>query len=149
MSRAVVRKTIAAPVERVFETLADVESFAQAIPHSVGIEFLSERRSGVGPRFRETRQTGSRKATTELEITECVPNERLRMVADSHGSIWDSLFVLEEVAGGTELTVTMEAKAHQLVARLMNPMVMPAIQSAMESDLDSVKRYCEEAAARG
>ena len=85
---------------------------------------------------------------TELEITECAANESLRIVTDSHGTIWDSRFALEEVDGGTRLTLTIDAKAHQLVARLMNPMVMPAVRSAVADDLDLVKAYCESAGER-
>lgn len=143
MSRTVVTTTIAAPVEEVFETIANVESFQQAVPHIVDIRFLSERRAGVGTRFRETRVTKGKEATTDLEITECVANQRLRMVADSHGTIWDSEFAVRPVPGGTELTLTLDAHAHQVVAKLMNAMVMPMIRSAIEADLESVKQYCE------
>jgi carbon monoxide dehydrogenase subunit G len=147
MTRAIVTKTIAAPIDRVFETIADVESFGRAIPDIVSIDFLSQRRAGDGTRFRETRLRNGKEATTDLEITECVANERIRMVADSHGTIWDTLFAVKEVATGTELTLTMDAKAHQVVAKLMNAMVMPAIRGVIETDLDSVKQYCEAARA--
>jgi len=144
MTSTTVTKTIAAPIDRVFETIADVENFKRAIPHIIRIEFLSERRIGVGTRFRETRLMKGKEADTELEVTEYVANERIRMVTDSHGTIWDSVFVVTEVPEGTELTLTMEAKPHQLIAKLMNPLVMPAVTSAVEDDLDMVKRYCED-----
>ena len=144
MSSATVTTTIAAPVDRVFATIADLESFKRAIPHIVDIEFLTPRRQGVGTRFRETRVTSGKEATTELEITECVANDRIRMVADSHGTIWDSIFSVRPVPEGTELTIAMEARAHQLAARLMTPLVMPVIRSAIASDLELLKRYCED-----
>lgn len=147
MLSATVSTTIAAPIERVFQTLAEVESFQRAIPHVVGIEFLSERRSGVGTRFRETRVVGGREATTELEVVECEPNDHIRMVADSHGTVWDSIFAVREVAEGTELTLTMEARPHQLLAKLTVPMAMAAVRGALESDMEEVKRYCEAGAA--
>ena len=143
MTRATVIKTIAAPVERVFETIADIRNFKKAIPHIIDIEFLGDKRKGVGTRFRETRMINGKRSTTKLEITDYREHDRLRIVTDSHGTIWDSLFALEEADGGTRLTLTIDAKAHQLFARLMNPMVMPAIQSAIASDLDLVKAYCE------
>ncbi len=143
MTRTTVTKTIAAPIDRVFDTIANVESFARAIPPIVSIDFLSESQSGVGTRFRETRVTSGRRATTDVEITECVANDRIRMVTDSHGSIWETLFALQEVPEGTQLTLTMTAKAHQFLAKLMNPMVMPMIHGHIETDLDSVKQYCE------
>ena len=147
MTSTTVTTTIAAPVDHVFRTISDLESFERAIPHIVGIEFLSARRSGVGTRFRETRVSSGKEATTELEITECVANERIRMVTDSHGTIWDSVFTVRQVPGGTELAVTLEAKAHQLVAKLTAPLVMPLIRGHIESDLEMLKRYCEDGAA--
>ena len=143
MTRATVVKTIAAPIERVFETIADIRNFKKAIPHIIDIEFLGETRRGVGTRFRETRKIKGRRSTTRLEVTGYEENHLLRMVTDSHGTIWDSVFALREVDGGTELTLTIDAKAHQLMAQLMNPMVMPAIRSAVASDLELVKAYCE------
>ena len=143
MSHAIVTTVIAAPLEKVFETIADMESFQRAIPHVESIEFLSERRSGPGTRFRETRVTDGKRSTTELEVTECVANDSLRIVTDSHGTVWDSLFAVREVDGGTELTVSLEARAHQLFARLANPLVMPLVRNAMEGDLEMIKRYCE------
>lgn len=143
MSRATVTKTIAAPVERVFETIADLRNFKKAIPHIIDIEFLTETHQGVGTRFRETRLIKGRKSTTELEVTEYEPNDRIRMVTDSHGTIWDSVFTVREQGGGTRLTLIMEAKAHQFMAQLMNPVVMPAVRNAVASDLELVKAYCE------
>ena len=122
MTRATVIKHIAAPVERVFETLADIRNFKKAIPHIIDIEFLGDKRKGVGTRFRETRMIKGRRSTTKLEITDYRENDRLRIVTDSHGTIWDSVWAFTPVAGGTRLTLTIDAKAHQLIARLMNPM---------------------------
>ena len=147
MTRATVTKTIAAPVERVFETIADIRNFKKAIPHIIDIEFLGEKRKGLGTRFRETRMIKGRRSTTQLEVTEYRPNDRIRIVTDSHGTIWDSVWALAPVEGGTRLTLTLHARAHQLFAKLMNPMVMPAIQSAIADDLDLVKTYCESADA--
>lgn len=144
MTRTTVTTIIAAPLERVFATIADLESFQRAIPHIESIEFLTEQRQGAGTRFRETRVTKGRRSTTELEIVGCVANESLRIVTDSHGTIWDSRFAFLEVAGGTELKVTLEARSHQLIARLTTPMVMPLIRNAMEGDLELIKRYCED-----
>ncbi len=55
MSRTIVRRTIHAPVESVFQILADIENYSKAVPDIVGVEMLSEVTSGVGARFRETR----------------------------------------------------------------------------------------------
>ena len=63
--------------------------------------FLSEVRTGVGTRFRETRLMHGKERSTELEVTEYVENERVRMVADTDGTVWDSVFVVSPVEGKT------------------------------------------------
>jgi uncharacterized protein YndB with AHSA1/START domain len=141
-STTVVRR-IDAPVERVFDVVSDISQFSQAIPHIVRVELLSERRSGVGTRFRETRRMGGREASTELEVTEYEPPQRVRIVSDTHGTIWDTVFTTTGVGGGTELRMVMDARAHKLLPRLLNPLVMWMIRKAIAGDMDAVKAYCE------
>jgi len=135
---------IDAPVALVFKTISDITNFSKAVPHIVNVEFLSDIRSGVGTRFRETRLMKGKEAETELEVTEYAENDRVRMVADSHGTVWDTLFSVTPVAGKTELTLTMDAKAHKLLPTLMNPLLKGMIKKAIEDDMDSVKAFCEK-----
>ncbi len=143
MPRAVVTRTIEAPADTVFRTVAHIDQFSQAIPHIVKVEFLSDVRTGVGTRFRETRRMKGKESTVELEVTEYVPGERVRIVADTHGTVWDTVFTVAPSAGGTLLTMAMEARPHRLLSRLMTPMVMGVIRKALEDDLDAVKAFCE------
>ena len=91
MTRTTITRTIEAPVEAVFEAVADISNFARAVPDIARVEFLTESRVGVGSRFRETRVMRGREASTVLEVTEYVRNERVRLVADAGGTVWDSL----------------------------------------------------------
>jgi len=144
MTRAIVTRTISAPVDFVFDTVSDINNFSKAIPHIVKAEILSDVKSGAGTRFRETRLMKGKEATTELEVTEYVENDRVRIVADTHGTVWDTVFTVAPVGGQTKLTMTMDAKAHKLLPKLVNPLVMRMIRKALESDMDSVKAYCEK-----
>lgn len=143
MTRTTVTRTIDAPVERVFSVVADIRNFSQAIEHIERVEFLSESKVGVGTRFRETRNMKGREATVELEVTEYVENDHIRLVSDAHGTIWDTVFTVREKGGATELQMVMDAKAKKLLSKLLNPMLKGMIQKAVEQDLDSVKAYCE------
>ena len=144
MSRWVVTRTIAAPIDVVFATVADINQFARAIPHIVKVEYLGDARSGVGTRFRETRLMRGKEATTELEVTEWVRNDHVRLVADTHGTVWDSVFAVREEQGATVLTLTMNAIAHGLIPKLMvNFIIRGMLQKALEGDMDAVKAFCE------
>lgn len=85
MGSTTVTRTIAAPADKVFQTVAHIEEFSKALPHIVGVEFLTETHTGVGTRFRETRVMRGREGKTELEVTEYVANERIRLVSDVEG----------------------------------------------------------------
>jgi hypothetical protein len=41
----------------------------------------------------------------------------------------------------------MDARAEQLLARLMTRLIAGIIQKALDTDLDAVKAYCEDPAA--
>ena len=144
MPRIAITRRIDAPADAVFSAVSDIRRFSEALPHVVKFEFLTEQKTGVGTRFRETRLMGGKEAETELEVTEFVENERVRLVADSHGTIWDTTFTVEAGDGATKLDMVMDARAHKLLPKLMNPLVMGMIRKAVERDMDLVKAYCEK-----
>lgn len=147
MSRITVKRTINAPAEVVFATVADIRNFSQALPHVVDYEFLSDTTTGVGTRFCETRIMRDKKMLNTLEVTEYVENERVRMVADTHGTVWDTLFTVSSEGPSTTLTMVMDARSYKLIPRLMNPLFKGMIAKAVASDMDLVKSYCERQAS--
>jgi carbon monoxide dehydrogenase subunit G len=144
MSRLVVTRSVHAPIDVVFNTVADITEFSKALPHIVKVEFLSDTRKGVGTRFRETRVMNGREVSNELEVTEYVQNDRVRIVSDSHGTIWDSLFTVRPEDGNTTLTMTMDASAYKLIPRFMNFAIRGMVRRAVENDLDMVRAFCEK-----
>jgi hypothetical protein len=143
MRSITVTRRISAAIGAVFQAASDVREFAKAIPHIVNVEFLSESRTGAGTRFRETRTMNGKEQTTELEVTEFVENERVRMVADSHGAIWDTVFTVKQTAEHVEMTMVMEARPYKLIPKIMYLLFRGMIQKAVEKDMDAVKTYCE------
>lgn len=143
MAPITVTRYVEAPTERVFAVISDIQNYAKAVPDIVKVEMLTEVTSGKGARFRETRLMRGKEATTELEVADFVPNERIRMVADEGGTIWDSVFTVTPERGGTELELSMDARPHKLMARLVAPFIKPMLTKAVAKDLDAVKAYCE------
>ena len=143
MTRTVVTRSIKAPINLVFKTVSEIENFSKAIPHIMRAEFLSENKSGIGARFRETRLMRGKEVSTELEVTEFVQDSHVRLVADSHGTVWDTLFEVSPNNGGTELTMTMDARAYRLLPKILNPLMKGMVRRAIEQDMDMVKSFCE------
>jgi hypothetical protein len=136
-------RTIAAPLSLVFETLSNPKNFQTAVPHIKKIEFLTEQESGAGTRFRETREMNGREESVVLEVTEYVANERVRIVSDAGGTIWDSVFSVSETAGGVEMNLQMDVRPYKVLARVMNLFIRGFVVKGLETDMDAVKKYCE------
>ena len=111
MTRTIVSRTVDTSLDVVFKAVSDIGNLPNTVPDILKVEFLSDLRSGVGTRFRETRLMKGKESTTELEVTEFIDNEHVRMVAESHGTVWDSVFAVKATGGQTELVLTMDAKA--------------------------------------
>ncbi len=137
------KRTIKAPIDLVFDTVSHIENFSQAIPHITNVEFLTEAKTGVGTRFRETRLMNGREAETELEVTEYAENQHVRLVSDSHGTVWDTVFTVEKQVDNVELKMVMEATSYKITAKVMNYFIKGMVQKALEEDMDAVKSYCE------
>ncbi len=148
MAKVTVSRRIDAPVDVVFRTVAHVERFSQAVPHILRVEFLSEVKSGVGARFRETRMMMGREASTELEVTEYVENERVRIVSEAGGALWDSVFTVARDGEETELKLVMDARPQSMRARMTLPLIIGTVRKAIEQDMDAVKAFCERPARR-
>jgi len=145
MSRIAATRTINAQPGVVFSTVADIRQFSKAVPAIIKYEFLSEVQSGIGSRFRQTRQMGGKDTTTDLEVTEFVENDRIRLVADDgHGTVWDTVFAVVLQNGSTVLTMTMDASCYKWVAKILVFFIMGMVRRAVERDMDSVKAFCEK-----
>jgi len=134
---------IKAPIETVFDRVTNVENFTTVAPYIKSIEFLSEHRSGIGTRFRETRIMKGRETSTELELTEYDSPYHARFISDTGGTVWDSVYTTEAVQDGTKLTLLMEARPHKLAAKLITPLIMGMVSKAIDEDNLAVKAHCE------
>ena len=146
VTNVTVTRRIAAPVDVVFRTVAHVEQFSQAVPHILRVEFLSEVKSGVGARFRETRRVMGSEASTELEVKEYVENERVRMVSEAGGALWDTVFTVAPDGEGTALEMVMDAQPRSASARMTLPFIIGVVRKAVEQDMNAVKSFCERSA---
>jgi len=143
MSTTRTTRSIQAPADTVFDAVADIRNFSTIIDGIVKVEFLSDQRQGAGTRFTETRLMNGREASTVLEVTEYDRPNRVRLVADQGGTIWDTEFTVTRSEGSTVLVMTMEARAYQWLAKILNPLIRGVVRRAIEKDMDAVKTWCE------
>lgn len=136
-------REVNAEIEKVFSTLADISNFKHAVPGIVNVEFLSEQQYGVGTRFRETRLMNGKEASTELEVTELVENEQIRIISDAGGAIWDTEFRVSNEGPIVKMRMQMDARPYTLFSQLVTPTILTMVRKAVEEDMDAVKQYCE------
>ena len=144
MTRTTIHRSINAPVQVVFDTVAHIDNFRKAIPDILDVEYTSDVQNGIGARFKETRDMNGRTATVELEVTDYAENDRVRLVSDAGGTVWDTVFTTEATEEGTSLTMVMDAKPHKFLAKLFIPITKGMIRKSIEKDMDAVKAYCEK-----
>ena len=144
--QTVIRRQINASAATVFDAVAHIENFSEAVPGITGVEFLTDRTRGARTRFRETRVIRGREASTELEVTEYEPDSHVRLVSDQGGTVWDTVFTITPDGSGSHLSMVMDARPHTLMAKVTTPLFKRVIARAIESDMDAVKQYCEAGA---
>ncbi len=150
MTQFTINIAIDAPVAVVFDAISNVENFPNTVPEIRKTEFVTARKRGVGTVFRETRlMGGSKEIVTELEVTEYEPDHRVRMVNETHGTVWDTTMTVHPEGEGTRLELTMDATAKNVLPRMMNRVLRRTIHKAVAKHYGHVKAYCEGKAASG
>jgi hypothetical protein len=130
-------RKVNAPPDRVFRVVGDPNEFQKAVG-GPPVEYL-----GSHTKFRATRITKGKAAAFEQEVIEFIPGQRVRMINVTHGTPWDSTFSVQPDAGGSILTLTMDAAPPNFIGRVMMHVIRRMLQKALEKDMDAVKGYCE------
>lgn len=139
--------TINAPLGTVFCAVSDLDHFSRAVPQIDRIEVLSDTRTGVGTRFRETRLVGGKETASELEIAELVDKERIRYVSDTFGTLWSSTFTVAPAGDRTRLTMTIVGRPHRLLSRLAAPLMKLLTAKGVAADMKGIRAYAESMAS--
>lgn len=128
----------------VFKAISTPKEFSKAVPKILEVEFLSEQHEGLGTKFRETREMNGKKSSVVLEVMGYEQDSSIQFVSKAGGTTWDSTFNLETKGDITQVKLTMDAKPHNIFARLMTGMISKMLQKALNEDLESIKKYCEQ-----
>lgn len=138
---------INAPIGRVFEVFSDIEHAAERIQAITRVEILSQVREGKGTRWRETRKIYGKEAIEEMEITDFQPNKRYTVEANSHGTLYITVFEFTAVKGGTKVTIEFEGRPITLASKAMSalgPLIVVQVKKGLDSDLKDLKTACED-----
>ncbi|MER7110595.1 SRPBCC family protein [Streptomyces sp. NPDC000229] len=140
-----VERRIAAPRDRVWETLTDLHGLPGTLSGVTRVEVLTEGPFQAGARWIETRRMFGREAVEEMRVTACQAPSRYVVEAESRGATYVSEFTVRE-AGPGETTVRMAFSARPprgLLGRLLGGLGRRVVAKAVERDLADVARAVE------
>lgn len=140
-------KTVDAPRERVFDVFADIAAVEDRVEGITKVDILSDVRSGLGTRWRETRVMMGKEATEEMEMVEFSPPSRYVVTAASRGNEYRSVYDFADKGTGTEVTMVFEGTPVSLGAKLMAPLMLlfaGASRKMLEADMDDLAKVCED-----
>lgn len=146
---------MAAPAERVWASMTDLESMPRVLSGVDSVEVLTPGPFGVGTRWRETRRMLGKSATEEMWVTVCDAPARYVTEADNSGMRYVAEFRLaEHTPGRTTVTMTFSARPQHgdklpLVARLLGGLGAKAAAKAIAKDLADVAASVERSPRGG
>ena len=151
-----ISRAIDATPQAVFSALADASNLVEMIDEVALIEFTSDKRSGLGSRFVETRvPVGFAGLMGKLfwpggvkfaiECTRFVENECVVYSANSAGIRFDSVFTVSAMNSPdrAQLEMRTEMRPQGLLGKLILPLVRFASASQLTKDINGIKAYCD------
>jgi carbon monoxide dehydrogenase subunit G len=146
--RASVAVEIAAPRPVVWSLVTDVENAGRTISAIQSVEVLERPEEGlVGLKWREKRTLFGREATETMWISAAEEGSRYTTEARSHGSIYRTEVRVEEIPGGTRLSMDIDAEPTTTGARiaslLLGWLVRGAVRKALKQDLEEIRAAAE------
>jgi ribosome-associated toxin RatA of RatAB toxin-antitoxin module len=132
-----------APVEQVFDYMADVHSNLEIIPGMIDIRDIQETPSHIGSHFRWTYKMAGIKFDGETTVLEW--EQYKRVVTDSKGGIrakW--YFTYGREAAGSKLTIAVEYEVPMpVLGKLAEAVVHRQNEKELELALSNVKAHVE------
>ena len=155
--RIVVKRTMVCSAETSFSAITNFETMKKVSPEVIDYEITKGEEGShevrLGMKFSERRNMGegNNPLVTNLHVVECNRPQIVRMVADTHGTIWDTTFrVKEEVVNDDDdntsqvlLEISMHAKAHEIIPKLSNPIMQVLFWYGLSKYISNVKIWCE------
>ncbi len=138
---------VAAPAERVFPILCDLDGAPERIDGILSVEVLTDGEFGVGTRWRETRKMFGKEATEEMEVVAVDPGRGYTVTAESCGNHYETTMAcVPQGDDACRVEFTFGWTPVSLGAKLMSPMMFlmkGVLRKCVEDDLACIKRAAE------
>lgn len=149
MSTTHVEREVAAPSQRVWAVMTDLERSPEVLSNVEAIERLDDGSGfGVGTRWRETRTMMGRQATEEMAVTAVEPGRSYTVEANSRGAHYRSVLAVDPLGGErSRLSMTFGGEPTGLASKLLSAtlgrLFEGATRKALEQDLADIAAAAE------
>lgn len=140
--------TIQAPQQKVWDAITDIPNLATIATGIDHIEILLRPTIGIeGLKWAETRKMFGQEASEVIWITQASPPHSYKAQSESHDTLYETLFTLEQEHDATRLTMRFEAHPQTFVSRFLGNTVgllfRGITKKVIFKDLDDIKTYLE------
>lgn len=118
MTEIAVSRDVAAPPDRVWEVLIDLDQAENRISGITSVERLAGDGFTIGTRWRETRTVFGREATEEMEVTAIDPGRSYTVEADSKVAYYTTVLSVEPSGDGSTLTMTLGSEPKGTLSKI-------------------------------
>jgi uncharacterized protein YndB with AHSA1/START domain len=148
-----IEQKIAAPPERVFAALIDVDRMGEWMKGLVRIERLTEGPLGKGTQFRQTRKMFGREASEVFEVTDFDPPRSFELYVDgkkgSSGCGWYRFrHTVTPDGTGTRLVLAGEFGGQSGCMSLLGKVMMGPMKKAFAKELRAFAAWAETTSPR-
>jgi uncharacterized protein YndB with AHSA1/START domain len=133
---------ISAAPETVFAYVADMPRHSEWAQHDLSVRQTSTGEVGVGTTFASTGHQFGEQHETQT-VVDYVPGRRFAFEASGSLGTARHAFDLEQAAGATRVTKSMEIVKPSLMARIMSPMIRKQTTRGLYVDLERIKAKLE------
>ena len=130
------------PVEEVFAYIKDIKNWLQWHTGMLEAEQSSEGPVGVGTTYRGVSQSMGQRMEWTSEVTAYEPDKKMAQRLHSGPMLFDQIFAVEPVEGGTKFTLGGEGETGGFF-KLAEPILKRRMQKEMEGNLSNLKGILE------
>ena len=130
------------PVEEVFAYITDIKNWLHWHKGMLEAEQSSEGPVGVGTTYRGVSQVLSQRMEWTSELTAYEPDKKMAQRLHSGPMLFDQIFALEPVEGGTKFILAGEGETGGFF-KLAEPILKRRMQKEMEGNLSNLKGILE------
>jgi len=142
---------IGAPKAAVWETITDIDQWADTISEIMSLEVLHRPKDGLmGLKWSETRKVFGKVSTETMWVTEAEDQSFYRTRAESHGAVYTSKLSIVESGGATLLTQSFSMTSNSMLSKLLSfvwgGILKRSLKKLILADLNDVKARVESRA---